>query len=689
LRQRLLSAGAVPETINHHLPGNTLNKMAVTHGNNHDYRGLLHSGDGVITRVLEADHRQITFQAAFSLTEPLAVVLARQPEHIHFSERSRIARLGLQIQSESPMGGTVRDNRITLTLRASAAIPGYPRLAELAPFITTGLPVGRLVFCDPEALLSSDEVLAAIERADLKLPASTTISSDGSIVITPHKVVCRLRKPLTPECLGRILMREDGRELLNRYQIPEAVRAVSIAPGEGVITTFSMYLNDHYVVLQSGFSHGRNLPATVLDPIKTRGIRIYLEIVNQSEHPIINPLVTAKVYRAARSSTPADENRPMSDNRRRHLEYHAFEALAGRMDDPAPGTCHHLHRPVGVVPSPGADLQKITLFSNGPASHCDVTPAQCAVARRDFSPRSLCAHAYATGRITPVMEAGSGEVSLVSRYFPNMIEHRDIMNLASEGRLRSLYFFEPSAEHGPFLSQMDHNRLHEYHAFGLDVFWVSGLNRRVMKHTVRDGLGYFVTPERLADFHKSMFFAVYGSNRELSPRGQRKLGGLLDALITFWGRNIGIVTGGGSGVMAVVNALARERGILSGANFLDITDQSMTTDVDFCQVFQSTCRHSRQKWFELASFPIFNVGGLGTLEELGITLCNMKLSILEPVPVVLFDSEGEGGFWREMAGQIRAMIDSGRAPAWIAENIVATASIDEVIDVYRNRLQLF
>ena len=119
----------------------------------------------------------------------------------------------------------------------------------------------------------------------------------------------------------------------------------------------------------------------------------------------------------------------------------------------------------------------------------------------------------------------------------------------------------------------------------------------------------------------------------------------MDALIDFWGNRIGIVTGGGSGVMEQANALARKRGILSGANFLDITDQSMTTDVDFCQVFQATCRHSRQKWFEIASFPIFNIGGLGSLEELGITLCNMKLSILDPVPVILFDTEGNGDYW--------------------------------------------
>jgi hypothetical protein len=278
---------------------------------------------------------------------------------------------------------------------------------------------------------------------------------------------------------------------------------------------------------------------------------------------------------------------------------------------------------------------------------------------------------------------------LALKYFPNIIEHRDIINLICAGKLKALYFYEPSCEHGPFLSQQDHHRLEEYHAFGLEIYWVSGLNGRLMKHTMRDGMGYFVAPERLADFHKSMLFAFYGSNQKLSSRGEARLGTLMDALIDFWGRHIGIVTGGGSGVMEQANTLARERGILSGANFLEITDQSMTTDVDFCQVFQATCRHSRQKWFEIASFPIFNIGGLGSLEELGITLCNMKLSILDPVPVILFDTEGGGDFWNGIDDQINEMIRRGRAPEWIRDNIVITDDPKTVTDVYRQGLQLF
>ena len=93
--------------------------------------------------------------------------------------------------------------------------------------------------------------------------------------------------------------------------------------------------------------------------------------------------------------------------------------------------------------------------------------------------------------------------------------------------------------------------------------------------------------------------------------------------------------------------------------------------------------------FEIASFPIFNIGGLGSLEELGITLCNMKLAILDPVPVILFDTEGNGDYWNGIDDQINEMIKQSRAPAWIRDNIVITDDPQIVINTYRNQLQLF
>jgi predicted Rossmann-fold nucleotide-binding protein len=652
---------------------------------NRSFRGLLQSGDGVITKVTEANRHAISFQAAFELTDIFIDRLKHQAQHLVFSERSRIARLGVNILGDAPSPERLEGSTLVLDLQASAVIQGYPGLDVLRDLFTAGLPVGRLVYLNPDALLTSEEVLEAINQSVIKLPASATISSDGSILISPHKVICSLKAGLDKEALRRILFRENGRELLNRVQIREPVRSVTIEPGKGVITTCSMYLNEHYVALQSGLALGNHLSATILDPIKTRGIRIYLEIVNGSEHPIVNPLISAKIYRV-----PKMEKRfapRISAHGSVLFSYKQMRCLEKRLDAQPADTCHYLDRPVALMTNSPGTLDEAKIFMNGPPENCMVSDAVCVTARRDYSIQSLCPHNYSTASIKDALGGNTGILAV--KYFPNLLEHRDIINLAAEGLLGALYFFEASREHGPFLSEHDHSHLQEYQAFGLDTFWVSNVNSRLMVHTMRDGMGYFVMPERLADFHKSMLFAFYGSNKVLSAAGYERLGQLMDSLVAFWGNRIGIVTGGGSGVMEQVNTLARQRGVLSGANYLDITDQSMTTDVDFCQVFQSTCRHSRQKWFEIASFPIFNVGGLGSLEELGITLCNMKLSIMEPVPVILFDTEGGGSFWSGMDTQIREMIRRGRAPEWVADNIVITDNPVDVIDAYRNKLHLF
>jgi predicted Rossmann-fold nucleotide-binding protein len=645
----------------------------------------MHSEDGIITEVLNSAAKKIILKASFKLSGELIELYRRRPESFIFSERSRIARLGVQIKCEDIRLEHLDGENANLTLVAAPVIRGYPDSKELRIFFKPGFPVGRLVFCDPEALMTSDEVLNAVMRSELKLPASTTVSNDGSILIRPHNIVCSIKEPIDSEILGRILLQNDGREILNRYQHREEVSSIIVPPGEGVVTTCSMYLNQHYVVLQSGSELGKQLPATVLDPIKTRGVRIYLEIVNEGAHPIVNPLVYAKIYRATPAKAGKRDHKP-------HkipvpFSYEALRAMERKLDRTRSLTCHFLNRPMAVVTSEMTGLADAAIVLNGPDQPCKMTKAQCATVKRYASPNSICPAVYGTSKLTGALI--KKPVKLVMKYFPNLVEHRDLVNLICKGLIESIYFFEPSQKYGQFLSDRDHNQLEEYFDHGVNVYWVSGLTSCLMVSALRDRKGYFVMPGKLHNFHTSMLFAFYGSNKALSKKGLRRLTDLIDALIGFWGKNIGILTGGGSGVMQEANRLARERGILSGANFLDITDQAMTTDIDFCQVFQSTGRHSRQKWFEVTSFPIFNVGGLGSLEELGITLCNMKLSIIDHLPIVLFDTEGDGDYWRGMGNQIGEMIDHGKAPSWIRDYLVITNDPKVVIDAYLSRLQLF
>ena len=78
------------------------------------------------------------------------------------------------------------------------------------------------------------------------------------------------------------------------------------------------------------------------------------------------------------------------------------------------------------------------------------------------------------------------------------------------------------------------------------------------------------------------------------------------------------------------------------------------------------------------------MGGVGTLEEIGIELCNLKLGIRPRIPYVFFNA----AYWGDLRGQIETMIHSRRAPAWMSDYILFTDDPDEVVSFYRKKLQV-
>jgi hypothetical protein len=152
----------------------------------------------------------------------------------------------------------------------------------------------------------------------------------------------------------------------------------------------------------------------------------------------------------------------------------------------------------------------------------------------------------------------------------------------------------------------------------------------------------------------------------------------------FFGPNVGVLTGGGGGVMGLANAAAHEKNCLTGASFLELEAQPPNTGVDFFNSFTENSRHNRQKWFQVADFCIFSMGGVGTLEETGIELCNLKLGIRPRVPCVFFHNS----FWNGLRDQFQLMIKTRRAPAWMADYVLFSGNVDEIIDFYRRTLHI-
>ena len=85
-----------------------LDVMARTYKNNHLFRGLLQSEDGVISRILDVNNRSITFQTTFGLNEELidelkekytiAIVTHSMQQAARVSQRTAYFHLGKLIE---------------------------------------------------------------------------------------------------------------------------------------------------------------------------------------------------------------------------------------------------------------------------------------------------------------------------------------------------------------------------------------------------------------------------------------------------------------------------------------------------------------------------------------------------------------------------------------------------------------
>jgi hypothetical protein len=274
--------------------------------------------------------------------------------------------------------------------------------------------------------------------------------------------------------------------------------------------------------------------------------------------------------------------------------------------------------------------------------------------------------------------------TLVVDYFPDLLEHMELITRLGDVKLKRLIFRRASRTHGYFLSSNAHARLDTFHSIGISVYWYDELTKDLYLHTYKRDHGFFVREETARKFQEATILAFYGSAVGLDQADTDRISALVDKLTNFLGSNLGVLTGGGGGVMRLATDQARGKGALTGACFLELEAQPPELGVDFFNTFQENSRHFRQKWFEAADFCIFNVGGVGTLEEIGIELCNLKLGIRPRVPYVFFNAR----FWGDLRKQVEQMISDKRAPAWMLDYILFTDDPDEVVAFYRDKLQV-
>lgn len=627
------------------------------------------SQDGQILTVKNLDDNTLGLTLAFWPRNPSEFAFFKDHlEELNFTERSILARIGIEMRVDGKP--RVDGKRLVLDAEAFIYDQTFPNAAYWKKLLRIGTRAGRLFYAPEQAKLSTEEIWDAIKHNLLKLPNTISIDSEGRVFIKPHQVVYTLSSKLKRSQFERVVSGSEGRKYLERVQLRKDTPMLIIPPRSGVLTSCSMYLKEHYVLLNRGSGNfGVHTSAVLLDPIKTFGTNIMLEIFNPGAQPVVNPMVSVEVFHAQPMEDP--ELKLLKQRRVRLLDVSrkAFQQLE---DNPPKAKKGSRPRTRISVMGESAAMDNHSILIRAGAGGAS---------------RALAANLDDAGHRTLIEaldEAPPQADTLIVDYFPNLMEHLELLTRLPKHKLRRIIFRKPSRDHGFFHSNNAHSRLEVYQAIGIDVHWYSEMMDDVYIHTYKKERGFFIRDELINRFQESTILAFYGSAFGLGQEDTDRISSLIDKLTGFIGDNVGVLTGGGGGVMRLAIDQAREKGALTGACFLELEAQPPELGVDFFNTFQETARHNRQKWFEAADFCIFNVGGVGTLEEIGIEMCNLKLGIRPRVPYVFYNAH----FWKDLRSQLKEMIKDKRAPEWIGDYILFSDDPEEVVTFYRKALQV-
>ena len=626
------------------------------------------SQDGQILAVKNKDEQSVTLTLGFWPRNPVEFEsLKPHVGALKFSERSSMARIGIEMLTHGQP--RAEGNRIELEAEAFIYDGSFPNAAYWKKLMRVGAPVGRLFYAPATAKLSTGAIWDALKENRLKLPNTISIDSKGRVFLTPHQVSYTLSQRLVRQDFERVVSGHAGRGFLDRVQVRHEASPLTIPPRSGILTSCSMYLKEHFVVLNQGEGNfGIHTSAVLLDPIKTFGTNVMLEIYNTGDQPVVNPMVSVEVFQAPEADDP---------------EFKTLAKKRGRLLTTASGLYKCLDSNPPAITAEAKPKTKITVRGqSGSMENRSVL-----VRANDDLKKFLEGDACPVGSRTMIQAldaAPENADTLILDYFPDLLEQIELFTRMGDVKLRRIIFRKASRTHGYFLSSNAHARLDSFNAIGLQVYWYDEQTKDLYLHTYKKEHGFFVREESGRRFQEATILAFYGSAWGLEQQDTERISTLVDKLTTFIGHNFGVLTGGGGGVMRLATDQARAKGALTGACFLELEAQPPELGVDFFNTFQESSRHFRQKWFEAADFCIFNVGGVGTLEEVGIELCNLKLGIRPRVPYVFFNAK----FWDDLRRQLDTMIATKRAPAWMRDYILFTDDPDEVVAFYRKKLQV-
>lgn len=529
-------------------------------------------------------------------------------------------------------------------------------LTDVLDNFQVGDDIGRLVVMDPELRVEdiyhflhkrifvgqASKAKEGFEVREEVDPHTGKICHYLTIDLLPYHYVLE-QEALSRANINRVI--KEGRFALHRLRtrLPLELQKSFLPPKQFFVGAIKISLGDFVAIIdpvtepEEGLV--RHLPAGILDPFRTVRYR-QVELYNYGTEEV--PLNQIKIkIRFFRATNPLSV--PLKKNKIKY-GYHLYDLVTITDLENIFGALKMINR--RVRKEKGYGVLGIIL-SKGGITQVPKAKDQKSEAQNEII-KNRIAKVSSSSDDLQVLKESNGDLA------------RILANLSVMGGISSKVFCAPVFPSDEIINVFRRNGIRTFLADQDQPVFSEDYIRRMMQLThsetpVCEFLSYDRLSSKLLTFHHGCFMepedrkrfnkvkywlAFYGSHTDKADN--QLMMRFISQLVEIFGKKMGIVHGGGSGLMKESNDLARKNNIMSLGIGIDLKDQAQevlrTCDGFIC--YRSGARLARQHHIEkMTNLPIINTGGYGTAEELAITVTSLKLHENPLAPVILLDPD--------------------------------------------------
>ncbi len=672
------------------------------------------SPDGLISKYQKIDRRKATATVLIQNISPAFKGFQIEPSLVSFNIKSTLAQLGLDA-----IGTTYILEESTKTALIDVSLTAYGEIAELIlETLSIGSYIGKLFAADERRKVRDpDYLLRMFNRNDrfgkpllyLGEPQNSEDllleKKDGSTVA----FLSLLKGTLSYESntkgfipiLGKALTNPTFRlrtllQLLQKWN-PEEPR---ILKNNNILLVKTKPLHIRTVfgrvkknLLPDGYSH---TSACVLEPDTQASGDVYELFGSSSEELKTIPLefFTLEPHREHVFFADRDQLQNCLENK--EVVFDAFKT--------APHPFHHKAAVFVVKSEQLLQLDSKDWIAKDPQFY--TFPGMIYHPER----QSLLVDKYIEQQplypFLKAMEEGliTSQGVLFSRFFPSPLMKKNLLGEQVHRCLKGIYFQRPSHSYGDFFSHEDRAMLHDLAQFAIPVYWADQRTEKILQYVPKPhkDTGMFVPLDLVENFLNATSFGIYGSNllsgnleEELLAlfKGLEELRFEVDHLLLNKTTPIALITGGGPGVMAMGNKVAKSLNLLSCANIVDfgakkgapVNEQHQNPYIDIKMTYRLDRLVERQAEFNL-DFPIFLTGGIGTDFEYGLEELRRKVGSAQATPVLLF---GDPEYWKQkITSKFQCNLTSGTISGseWVSNCFYCVQNAQQGLLIYKKFL---